>query len=153
MRFLAASFALAMVFLGATAAAATVPREMMDHVHTFFAITESRSDVNPNSLFTSDGVVIDESAPFVWRGAQAASQWVTSVKRIFVANKMTDFKTTVGLPIEYEQSGDGAYLVLPLTLSAKMNAKPFLENGTMTFTFQNVFGDWKISSAVWTTGK
>jgi hypothetical protein len=145
---------LAGVFLGATAATAPQPpSDIMATVHTFFAITEGRSDVNPDTLFTSDGVVIDESAPFIWRGPHAASQWVANVKRLFVKMSVTNFKTSVGTPIEYNQTDDGAYLILPMTLSAQAKPRPFSETGTMTFTFQNAFGFWKISSAVWTTAK
>src|ERR1700722_20141161 len=107
MRFISA-LVLGFVYLGATAATAPPPREMMDHVNTFFAITESRSDVNPDTLFTANGVVIDESAPFIWRGPHAASQWVTHIKSIFVANKTKGFTTAIGAPIEYVQHEDDA---------------------------------------------
>ena len=153
MRFIA-PVVLAGVFLGATAATdPKPPSTMMAYVQTFFAITESRSSVDPDTLFTADGIVIDESALYEWRGPHAASQRDAHIKRIFASMSVSDFKTAAGPPVEYSQTADGAYLILPMTLSANAKPKPFVEKGTMTFTFRNVAGDWKITSAVWTTGK
>ncbi len=123
----------------------------MAHARTLLAITAGQSSVNPDSLFTGDGVVVDEIPPFRWTGPHAASQWIAAVKALLAGEHETSLSVAGGKPIEYMQGEGAAYLILPVTLIATAKPKPVRENGTMTYTFRQVDGDWKISSVVWTT--
>jgi hypothetical protein len=131
--------------------AAQPPGAIMAPVTTLFAATEGRGTANVDTLFTPDAIVIDESAPYRWSGPHAASAWLAHVRGLFAQMKMHDFKAAAGPPIEYSQAGNGAYLIVPLTLTGAGAPKAFRETGTMTFTFARTGGAWKISSAVWTT--
>jgi hypothetical protein len=138
------------LFDSGVAFAAQPPSNLMAPVRTLLAVTDGRSNVNLDTLFTPDGVVIDESAPYLWSGPHAASQWWAHVHGQFVAMHMRGFNAAAGPPIEYSQTGARAYLILPMTLSGT-GLKPFREKGTLTFTFRRIVADWKISSEVWTT--
>jgi hypothetical protein len=143
---------LAAVFCCAPPAlAAQPPSEIMAAVQTFVAVTEGRSDVDLDTLFAPDGVVVDENAPYLYAGPHAASQWFADLKKQFAIHAMTGFTAAPGTPSEYSQSGDLAYLILPMTLSGTAGTKPFHETGTLTFTFRRTAGAWKITSDVWTT--
>jgi hypothetical protein len=109
--------------------------------------------VNPDTLFTPDAVVIDEVPPFRWDGPHAASTWYAMLHGHLVAAHMRGFQVAIGAPIEYRQAGDGAYLIVPATLSGMAGTKPFHSTGSLTFTFRRIAGDWKIATDVWTTTK
>ncbi len=137
----------------APAFSAQPPSDVMAPVQTFLAVTNGRSAVNIDTLFTPDAVVIDEEPPYLWSGPHAASQWLAMLKGQFVKNQMTGFAATAGKPIEYSQTGDVAYLIIPLSLAGTAGTKPFHEKGTLTFVLRRTAGDWKIASDVWTTSK
>jgi ketosteroid isomerase-like protein len=101
--------------------------------------------------FTDDAVVVDENDPYEWRGATAGADWWARVERALTAMKASGFHAAASPVSEYLQKGDAAYLILPITLSARSGGKPFSESGTMTYTFRKVGDAWKISSMVWTT--
>jgi ketosteroid isomerase-like protein len=139
--------------LPAVAIADQPPSSVMAPVQTFLAITQGQSTADLDALFTPDAVVIDENDPYVWRGPHAASQWWARVKKTMDAMKVSTLHAVAGPALEYVQSGDKAYLVLPLTLSGGSGAHAFTETGTLTFTFVGTGGDWKISTDTWTTAK
>jgi ketosteroid isomerase-like protein len=102
-------------------------------------------------IFTSDAVVVDENAPFVWRGAAAGTAWwnhlVVLMKRAHMGNLHVG-SLRVG---EYRQSPTDAYLVEAMVITGTQSGKPFAESGTMTFTFHKTTGRWLISTEVWST--
>jgi uncharacterized protein (TIGR02246 family) len=103
-------------------------------------------------LYTDDAIVIDELAPYVWTGASAGAQWWTAVAKILVANKVASLHAAALSISECRVSGDAAYMITPLRITETTAAgKTRTELGTQTYTFRNVDGTWKISSAVWTT--
>jgi ketosteroid isomerase-like protein len=101
--------------------------------------------------FTPDATVVDENAPFVWRGSSAGADWwgqlAANMKRAHLSNMRV---TNVHLG-EYRHSVNGAYLVQSMTISGLRAGKPFAESGTMTYTFHEADGSWWISSMVWST--
>jgi ketosteroid isomerase-like protein len=138
-------------FSSSPALAAQATSDVMAPIQTFLAVTNGQSNVDLDTLFTEDAVVVDENAPYLFSGPHAASQWFAELKTEFAKNQMTGFNAAAGPAIEYSQTGDLAYLILPMTLTGTAGTKPFRETGTLTFTFRRTAGDWKISSDVWTT--
>jgi len=102
-------------------------------------------------LYTDDAIVVDETPPFVWRGAAAGASWWHAVAAVARKMKMTHLRA-INIRIgEFKESPTDAYLVEPMTVSGIANGKPFAEAGTTTFTFHNAGGVWLISTQVWTT--
>jgi hypothetical protein len=81
----------------------------------------------------------------------AAAFLFSAAPALLASEHETGFAASAGTPSEYSQTGDQAYLIVPITLVASAKPKPVRETGTMTFTFQRTAGDWKISTLVWTT--
>lgn len=126
------------------------PSAVMAPVRAMLAITEGKSALDIDSLFTADPVVIDEGAPFLFTGAHAASRWWSGVRRTLTRMHVGSLTVTPGAPVEFVQRAGSAYLILPVTLRGA-GPKPLHESGMLTFTLQQVGSHWKISSQVWTT--
>jgi len=102
-------------------------------------------------IFTSDAVVVDENAPFVWRGAGAGVAWWGVVDAVTKKAKLTHLKVVNARVSEFVSTATDAYLIEPMTITGTIADKPFAESGTTTYTFHNAGGKWLISTMVWTT--
>jgi ketosteroid isomerase-like protein len=102
-------------------------------------------------IYTSDAVVVDENAPFEWRGADAGTRWWSVVTRVTKRMKLDGLKAVNVRISEFRQSSTGAYLIEPMTITGMLDGRPFAESGTMTYTFRNADGKWLIATQVWTT--
>jgi ketosteroid isomerase-like protein len=76
------------------------------------------------AYYTSDAVVVDEFAPYVWTGPTAATQWWAGVDK------------------QMAQMGAN-------TISAK--GKPGHETSLFTLTLRRIGGTWKIATQTWAT--
>ena len=94
--------------------------------------------------------IVDEFAPHVWTGADAAHQWADAYDKHAQATGVTDGKVTYGKPTRTEVDGDVAYLVMPVVYLYKEHGKPLLEEGQMTVVLNHEAGGWKIRSWTWT---
>lgn len=104
-----------------------------------------------SGIFTSDAVVVDENAPFVWRGANAGTAWWNGLTVLMKRAHMGHLHVGAVRVGEYRQSPTDAYLVESMLITGTQAGKPFAESGTMTFTFHKTGGRWLISTEVWST--
>ncbi len=104
-----------------------------------------------SGIFTSDAVVVDENAPFVWRGANAGTAWWNGLTALMKRAHMGHLHVGTVRVGEYRQSPTDAYLVESMLITGTAAGKPFAESGTMTFTFHKTGGRWLISTEVWST--
>ncbi|HEY1682028.1 MAG TPA: hypothetical protein VGF98_10365 [Candidatus Tumulicola sp.] len=104
-----------------------------------------------SGIFTSDAVVVDENAPFVWRGANAGTEWWNGLTVLMKRAHMGHLHVGAVRVGEYRQSPTDAYLVDSMVITGTQAGKPFAESGTMTFTFHKTGGRWLISTEVWST--
>ncbi len=148
----------ALCFLAAPATGADsprTPRPPAQIVALARAVVDAANANDPSKLsglYTDDAVVIDELAPYVWTGANAGAQWWTAVGQILAASKIAALHVTALSVSEYRAAGDVAYVIQPLQITeTNADGKTRTELGTQTYTFRNVNGTWKISSATWTT--
>jgi uncharacterized protein (TIGR02246 family) len=101
-------------------------------------------------LYTDDAVVVDEIAPFIWRGPDAGASWWRAVAVVAQKMQMTNLRASNIRVSEFKAAATDAYLVEAMTVTANANGKRFTEPGTTTYTFHNAGGTWLISSQVWT---
>lgn len=151
LRTIAAFFALMLPPSLAAAAPSVPPAPILQLANAAMRAADSNDESRFAGLYTDDAVVVDEIAPFVWRGANAGGSWWHAVALTAKKMKMTHLRA-INIRIgEFKQSATDAYLVEPMTVSAIANGKPFAEAGTTTYTFHKAGGSWLISSQVWTT--
>jgi ketosteroid isomerase-like protein len=93
--------------------------------------------------------IVDEFAPHIWTGPDAARQWADAYDKHAQATGVTDGKVTYGKPTRTEVYGDVAYVILPTVYLYKEHGKPLQEEGQMTVVLNHDAGNWKIRSWTW----
>ncbi len=136
----------------ASAAPAAPPAPILKLANSVVQGTSADNASAFAGLFTDDAVVVDENAPFVWRGSGAGVAWWHVVDTVTRKAKLTNVKATNLRIGEFKQSATDAYMVQAMTVGGvAAGGKPFAEPGTMTYTFHKAGGTWLISTMVWTT--
>ena len=95
-------------------------------------------------------IIIDEFAPHLWTGPDAARQWADAYDAHAKATGVTDGRVTYGRPTRTEIEGDVAYLVMPTVYLYNEHGKPLREEGRMTVVLTRQAGAWKIRGWTWT---
>jgi len=98
---------------------------------------------------TGSITIVDEFAPHIWTGPDAAHQWADAYDKHAQATGVTDGKVTYGKPTRMEVDGDLAYVILPTVYLYKEHGKPLREEGRMTVVLNREAGAWKIRSWTW----
>ena len=93
-------------------------------------------------------VIVDEFAPFVWTGPNAARTWAEEFDADAKAHKISEPRMDYAAPIRAESDGNSAYIVLPTVYRIKRDGRPMSAAGTMTFVMTRQATGWKIAS--WT---
>jgi len=151
------SFALASAFVAAATTqmcfagtpAATVPIEKL------FSALNSDSGVRLSETYAPDAVIVDEFAPYVWRGPTAGTAFWTSFLAIRKSFKLTKIHATHGplVFLSYDEAKNTAYLVAPTTITDNSAGKPESETGQWVFVVKNISGTWFIENSSWATEK
>lgn len=106
-----------------------------------------------HAQYTAASTIVDEFAPFEWTGANAQDRWFADFGKTAGELKMTDTKLVLGAPKYHYVAGTRAYVVVPLSVTARIARKPYTESGSVALTLQRVGGAWKISSQAWSKGR
>jgi|SRR5579871_6339187 ketosteroid isomerase-like protein len=94
--------------------------------------------------------IVDEFAPHIWSGPNAAHEWAEAYDKHAQATGVTDGKVTYKDPTRTEVEGNFAYVVLPTLYIYKEHGKPLQEEGQMTAVLNKEASGWKIRSWTWT---
>jgi hypothetical protein len=94
--------------------------------------------------------IVDEFAPHLWTGPNAAHEWADAYDKHAQATGVTDGKVTYGKPTRIEEVADAAYVVLPTVYLYKERGKPLKEEGQITVVLNRESGAWKIRGWTWT---
>ena len=100
-------------------------------------------------LVDADLAIIDEVAPFFWRGAQALQSWAAALDGDAKKRVITDPAVTLSAPTRTEASGDQAYVVVPAVYSFKQKGVAMRETGQMTFALKKGASGWLIHGWTW----
>lgn len=150
LRTIAALFALVIAPNAANAAPTSPPAPILRLANAAMSAANANDAAAFAGLYTDGAVVVDEIAPFSWRGAGAGTAWWHAVAAVAQKMKMVHLRATNIRIGEFKESATDAYLVEPMTVTAVANGKPFAEAGTTTYTFHKTKDAWLISSQVWT---
>jgi hypothetical protein len=94
--------------------------------------------------------IVDEFAPHIWSGPNAAHEWADGYDKHAQATGVTDGKVTYGKPTRIERSAEVAYVVIPTVYLYKENGKAIKEEGQVTAVLNRESGAWKIRGWTWT---
>ena len=98
---------------------------------------------------TGSITIVDEFAPHLWTGPDAAHEWSDAYDKHARAAGVTEGSVTYGKPTRVELAGDFAYVILPTVYLYKEHGKPMREEGQMTAVLNREAGEWKIRSWTW----
>lgn len=98
---------------------------------------------------SGDITIVDEFAPHIWSGPNAAHQWADAYEKHAQATGVTDGNVTYGKPTRTEVDGDVAYVIMPTVYTYKEHGKPLREEGQMTVVLNHEADGWKIRAWAW----
>jgi hypothetical protein len=120
---------------------------------TRFIETFNKGDVAGAAATHASGadlVIIDEVAPYMWRGAKAFHEWLADLDRDAKAKSITDQQVTLGKVTRVESDGAWAYVVVPSVYTFKEKGVAMREQAQMTFALKKDPAGWSIHGWAWT---
>jgi hypothetical protein len=93
--------------------------------------------------------IVDEFAPHIWSGPNAAHEWADAYDKHAQATGVTDGKVTYSKPTRVERNAEVAYVVIPTVYLYKENGKATREEGQVTAVLNRESGVWKIRGWTW----
>jgi len=94
--------------------------------------------------------IIDEVAPFQWRGPDAFARWGAALAADSKTKGYSNESVTLGTPSRELVSGANAYVIVPATYSFTQKGVKMAEVSQITFTLMKVDTAWKITGWTWT---
>lgn len=101
------------------------------------------------AAFTEEPVIIEDIAPYLWRGRDAPSAWLSAMGANAARLNVQSVLMTLEQPTRVEVVDQVAYAVFPGQLSLGAGEADLVAVGTLTFTLQGAGGRWLIDSLVW----
>lgn len=138
-----------LVSSGAFAAQSSVEAAVRAPIATAIAAGQSGNVKLLREQYVPSPTIVDEFAPFHWSGTMALDDYFASYRRMAEATKMSNSKVTLGLPAYMYVAANSAYVLVPITATARVNGKPYTEKGTIAFTLQRTGSAWKIATQTW----
>ena len=138
--------------LVATCGAAAPPPAIMSTVDGVIAAANANDISRLNSFFTQDAVLIDEFAPFVWKGPNAGARWWGELDAMNAASHISNVHIAVQQVTQSNVTRGHAYVVLHLVITWRDHGKPWRESGLWALTLHTGSASWKIATASWATG-
>ncbi len=94
--------------------------------------------------------IVDEFAPHLWVGPDAAHEWAADYDKHAAATGVTDGLVKHGAPTRTVIDSDTAYVIIPAFYTYKEHGRPMAEEGQMTFVLHAETAGWKIRGWTWT---
>ena len=101
------------------------------------------------AAFTDAPIIIEDIAPYIWRGRDAPSDWLSAMGANAARLNVQSVLMTLEQPTRVEVVEEAAYAVFPGELSLAAVEANLVADGTLTFTLQSIGGRWLIDSLVW----
>ena len=101
----------------------------------------------------ADLVIIDEVAPYLWRGAKALQTWSADLEADAKKKGITEQKVTISAATRVESTATAAYVVVPAVYTFKEKGVAMSESAQFTFTLQKGASGWLIHGWTWTGPK
>lgn len=98
----------------------------------------------------ADLTIVDEVAPYLWRGPKAFHSWGADLEADAKKNGITESMVTLSAATRTETSGDSAYVVVPAVYTFKLKGTPMREAAQMTFVLKKGASGWLIHGWTWT---
>jgi hypothetical protein len=143
------------VGMSSAAQAQTTDPQLMAPINKFIEAFNKGDMAGAAAAHSSKGdlVIIDEVAPFLWRGAQALQAWAGDLDADGKKRGLTNQKVTLRTATRAETHGDDAYVVVPAVYSFNEKGVAMREPAQMTFALKKEATGWLIHGWTWTGNK
>ena len=98
-------------------------------------------------VFADDLTIVENFAPYLFRGAGAAQEWRAGFREH--ARTLSDLVPEFEAAQEFSRTGETVYFVLPTCWNGKSHGQPFTEKGAWSFILTFRTGDWRIAAYAW----
>lgn len=105
------------------------------------------------AVFANPGSILDGMAPHLWLGPTATQDWYRDVLIEGEQHGASDYFVTIGDPLHNNITGDSAYLVVPATMTFKVQGHEVKQTGAVfTLTLHKGAEGWRIAAWAWAKG-
>lgn len=114
----------------------------------------NRRDVNSMAAMCAVPMsILDGMAPHVWHGPTACQDWYGDVLVEGEHLGAADYFVELGEPRHVNITGDSAYVVVPTTMTFKLQGKQITQTGaTFTVALRRLSDGWRIAAWAWAKG-
>lgn len=113
------------------------------------AITNGDAQGISDAHVEADVAIIDNVAPFIWKGPTAVADWMLSMTVNLEERGIRDGSVVYDEPIANISDGDQAYVVVPTVWSYKAKGIPMRDTATIAFALRRTSAGWKIAGWSW----
>ncbi len=97
--------------------------------------------------------ILDGMAPHVWHGPTACEDWYRDAMIEGEHVGAADYSVKLGEPKHNNITGDSAYVVVPVTMSFKLQGVQITQSGAFfTVALRKLSEGWRIASWAWAKG-
>ena len=105
------------------------------------------------ATFAVPGSILDGMAPHLWVGPTASQDWYRDVLIEGEQHGAADYFVTLGEPMHNTVTGDRAYVVVPATMTFKVQGQQITQTGAVfTVALRKLAEGWRIAAWAWAKG-
>ena len=106
-----------------------------------------------SAAFASPASILDGMAPHLWLGPTASQDWYRDVLIEGEQHGAADYFVTVEEPLHNNITGDSAYVVVPATMTFKVQGQTVTQTGAkFTVALRKLAEGWRIAAWAWAKG-
>jgi len=106
-----------------------------------------------SASFANPGSILDGMAPHVWQGPTASADWYRDVLLEGEQHGASGYFVTLGEPLHNNITAESAYVVVPASMTFKVQDQQIVQNGAVfTVALRKLADDWRIASWAWAKG-
>jgi hypothetical protein len=114
----------------------------------------NRGDAEAMSAdFVVPGSILDGMAPHLWHGPTASKDWYRDVLSEGEEHGASGYFVTLGEPLHNNITGENAYLVVPASMTFKVQNQEVVQTGALfTVALRKLADGWRIAAWAWAKG-
>jgi ketosteroid isomerase-like protein len=120
---------------------------MMPPVRAVAAFMATLDDAALADCFADDVVIVENFAPYVFRGPGAVARWRAGFRDH--AATLSGLVITFGTAQDFSSDGETAYFALPTRWTGKSDGQAFEEDGGWAFVLKKQGRNWHIACYAW----
>ena len=106
-----------------------------------------------SATFAVPGSILDGMAPHLWQGPSASRDWYRDVLIEGEQHGASDYFVTLDEPLHNNITGDSAYVVVPASMTFKVQNQQIVQKGAVfTVALRKLADGWRIAAWAWAKG-